>query len=160
MSKQYYHTDGYAARNSVGYLVKRAHGLILDAMEPAMAEHGLSFTQFAVLMSLRDNLAINPKDICTALRHDSGALTRVIDQLEERGWVERKRSSSDRRAIELHLTDGGREALKSAIPVVVDNLNGSLRDFSHAEIEGLLRLLNKLVLGVQEQVTANARDGS
>jgi len=153
--QQFYHADSYAVRSSVGYLVKQAHGLVIDAIEPGIAAHGLSFTQFAVLMSLRDSIAINPKDLCTKLRHDSGALTRVIDQLEERGWLERQRSATDRRAVELHLTGSGREALKSVIPVVVDNLNGALRDFSRPEIEELLRLLGKLILGLELQVADN-----
>jgi len=55
-------------------------------------------------MSVRDGIALNPKDICIQLRHDSGALTRVLDQLESRGLVLRQRSAEDRRAIELHLT--------------------------------------------------------
>ena len=58
MSKQYYHADTYTTHNSVGYLVKRAHGLSLDSLEPGLAEHGLTFTQYAVLMALRDGIAL------------------------------------------------------------------------------------------------------
>jgi len=156
MSKQYYHADTYTTHNSVGYLVKRAHGLSLDSLEPGLAEHGLTFTQYAVLMALRDGIALNPKDICIKLRHDSGALTRVLDQLEARGLVERSRSAEDRRAIELHLTVQGRAALKTVVPSVVDCINGAIKDFSHAEVDELLRLLNKLILGLQTQVESKS----
>ncbi len=152
MSKQYYHADTYTTHNSVGYLVKRAHGLCLDSLEPGLAEQGLTFTQYAVMMALRDNIALNPKDICIKLRHDSGALTRVLDQLEARGLVERSRSAEDRRAIELHLTPQGRAALQSVVPMVVDHINRAVQDFSHAEMDELLRLLNKLILGTQTEV--------
>jgi DNA-binding MarR family transcriptional regulator len=152
MSKQYYRVESYGVRNSVGYLVKRAHGLCLDLLEPKMAEHGLTFVQFALMMMLRDNIALNPKDICISLRHDSGALTRVIDQLEARSFVERRRSVEDRRAIELHLTEAGQGALREVVPLVVDNLNEVLSGFSHAEVEELLRLLNKLVLSLEGSV--------
>lgn len=152
MSKQYYHPDTYTTRNSIGYLVKRAHGLSLDSLEPGLAEHGLTFTQYAVLMALRDDLALNPKDICIKLRHDSGALTRVLDQLEARGLVERHRSAEDRRAIELHLTAQGHAALKTVVPLVVERINGAIKDFSPAETDELLRLLNKLILGLHAEI--------
>jgi DNA-binding MarR family transcriptional regulator len=156
MLKQYYHADTYSTLNSIGYLVKRAHGLSLDALEPGLAEHGLTFTQYAVLMALRDDLALNAKDICIKLRHDSGALTRVLDQLEARGLVERQRSAEDRRAIKLLLTPQGHAALKTVVPVVVDRINGAIKDFSAAEMDELLRLLNKLILGLHDEVAAQS----
>ena len=156
MLKQYYHADTYTTHNSVGYLVKRAHGLSLDSFEPDLAEHGLTFMQYAVMMALRDNIALNPKDICITLRHDSGALTRVLDQLEARGLVERRRSVEDRRAIELHLTEQGQAALKTVVPLVVGRINGTVKDFSHAEMDELLRLLNKLILGLQAEVASQS----
>jgi DNA-binding MarR family transcriptional regulator len=154
MSKQYYHADSYTTQTSVGYLVKRAHGLALDVLEPELARQGLTFTQYAVLMSVRDGIALNPKDLCIQLRHDSGALTRLLDQLEARGLVQRQRSAEDRRAIELHLTAAGEDALRQVIPLVVDRINQALKGFSHAEADELLRLLNKLILGWQGELAA------
>lgn len=147
MSKQYYHAETYTTRSSIGYLVKRAHGLSLDTLEPELAKHGLTFTQYAILISVRDGIALNPKNLCVQLRHDSGALTRVLDQLESRGLLQRQRSAEDRRAIEIHLTAAGEDALRTVIPLVVERINLALKDFSHAEVDELLRLLNKLILG-------------
>ncbi|MDE0856152.1 MAG: MarR family transcriptional regulator [Nevskia sp.] len=155
MSKQYYHPESYTTTNSVGYLVKRAHGINLDALEPKLAEHGLTFTQYAVLMSVRDRIALNAKEICVNLRHDSGALTRVLDQLEARGLLQRQRSAEDRRAIQLHLTEAGEAALRTVVPLVVERLNLALKDFTGAEVDELLRLLNKLILGWQNQLEAD-----
>jgi DNA-binding MarR family transcriptional regulator len=154
MSKQYYHADSYTTQSSIGYLVKRAHGLCLDVLEPELAQRGLTFTQYAILMSVRDGIALNPKDLCMQLRHDSGALTRVLDQLEARGLVERQRSAEDRRAIKVLLTAAGEEVLRTVIPLVVDRVNASLKGFSHAEVDELLRLLNKLILGWQDELAA------
>ena len=154
MSKQHYTVDSYQVRQSVGYLVKRAHGLALDVLEPAVAQQGLTFVQYVVMMALRDKLVLNAKDICTALRHDSGALTRVIDQLETRGLVQRNRSLADRRAVELRLTEAGQAMLVQVLPTVVDKTNSALGEFSDAEFAELLRLLNKLVAGLEGMVGA------
>src|SRR5580658_620722 len=144
MSKQHYQLSTYRAQNSIGYLVKRAHSLMLDVMEPVLEERGFSFVQYVILAWLRDGIAVNPKEICAQYRHDSGAMTRVIDQLEERGLLERVRRGNDRRKVELQLTEAGRKTVESLIPLVVDKLNLALVDFSRDEAAEFKRLLIKL----------------
>jgi DNA-binding MarR family transcriptional regulator len=155
MSKQHYHASTYKAQIGVGYLVKRAHSLMLDILEPVIEQRGFSFIQYVVLTSLRDGIAVNPKAICVQYRHDSGALTRVIDQLAERGLLERVRRDRDRRKVELQLTPAGRETIESLVPLVVDKLNEVLGDFDGAEFQELLRLLMKLNTTLLTHVDAN-----
>jgi DNA-binding MarR family transcriptional regulator len=152
MSKQHYQVSTYRTQSSVGYLTKRAHSLILDAMEPVFEAHGFSFVQYVIMSWLRDGIAVNPKDICVQYRHDSGAMTRVIDQLAERGLLERVRRDRDRRKVELQLTPAGRDAIEGLIPLVVDKLNLALGDFTTAEVQELLRLLIKLNASLQSSV--------
>ena len=152
MSKQHYQVSTYKARSSVGYLVKRSHSLMLDNLEPLLEARGFSFIQYVILAWLRDGIAVNPKDICAQYRHDSGAMTRVVDQLAERGLLERVRSGADRRKIELELTPAGRIAIDGLIPLVIDKLNLALDDFSKAEFDELQRLLIKLNTTLQSAV--------
>jgi DNA-binding MarR family transcriptional regulator len=152
MSKQHYQVSTYKAQLSIGYLVKRAHSLMLDIMEPVIEQRGFSFVQYVVMSSLRDGIAVNPKAICAQFRHDSGALTRIIDQLAERGLLERVRRDKDRRKVELQLTPAGRETIESLIPLMVDKLNEVLADFSKAEVQEFLRLLVKLNTTLQEHI--------
>src|SRR5882762_5402954 len=132
MSKQHYQVSTYRAQSSIGYLTKRAHSLMLDG------------------------LAVNPKDICSQYRHNSGALTRVIDQLAARGFLERVRRDRDRRKVELQLTPAGREAVERLIPLVVEKLNLALADFSSAEVQELTRLLTKLNATLQSPAEPRA----
>jgi DNA-binding MarR family transcriptional regulator len=128
--------------------------MVIECMEPALAEQGFTFTQWVVMMYLRDGLAPNAKDICVQLRHDSGAVTRVIDQLEARGLVLRERSSDDRREVKLRLTDPGHQMVESLIPTVVERLNFVLRDFSSGEVVDLTRLLTKFIAGFETSAKA------
>jgi len=144
MSKQHYDASTYRAQRSVGYLIKRAHSMMLDVIEQVFVQQGFSYLQYVILSALRDGIAVNPKDICAQYRHDSGALTRVIDQLEERGLLERVRRDRDRRKVELQLTQAGRATVEGLIPLVVEKLNLALGEFSTAEFEEFLRLLMKL----------------
>jgi DNA-binding MarR family transcriptional regulator len=150
--KQHYQASTYRAQNGIGYLIKRAHSLMLDVLEPVLEKHGFTFVQYVILSWLRDGIALNPKDICFQFRHNSGALTRVIDHLAERGLLERIRRDRDRRKVELQLTAGGRETIESLIPLVVEKLNLALAEFSSAEVQELLRLLIKLNTTLQSTV--------
>jgi DNA-binding MarR family transcriptional regulator len=152
MSRQHYQVASFRAQDSVGYLVKRAHSLMLDAIEPVFEARGFSFIQYIVLAWLRDGVALNPKDICARYRHDSGALTRVIDQLAERGLLERVRRDRDRRKVELQLTPAGRATVEALIPLVVERLNLALAEFSSSEFNELKRLLIKLNTKLQSAV--------
>ena len=152
MSKQHYQLSTYRAQDSIGYLLKRAHSLMLAVMEPLLEERGFSFIQYVILSWLRDGIAVNPKDICLQFRHDSGALTRVIDQLAERGLLERVRRDRDRRKVELQLTPAGRATIEGLIPLIVEKLNLALDDFSGEEFQEFLRLLGKLTTTLQSAV--------
>src|ERR1700734_3246168 len=144
MSEQHYQASTYTAQSSIGYLIKRANAMMMDMLENLFADRGFSFIQYAILTWVRDGIAVNPKDICVQYRHDSGALTRVIDQLAERGLLERVRRDRDRRKVELQLTPAGRAAIEGLVPLVVNKLNLALADFTPDEVQELLRLLIKL----------------
>ena len=160
MSKQHYQLSTYRAQNSIGYLVKRAHSLMLDVMEPLLEERGFSFVQYVILAWLRDGIAVNPTELCAQYRHDSGAMTRIIDQLAERGLLERIRRDRDRRKVELQLTPAGRDAVEGLIPLVVEKLNLALAEFSSEEVQELLRLLIKLNTSLQSGAERAAAAGA
>ena len=136
--------------------MKRSYAMCADVLEPVFAEHGFTFLQYQILAWLRDGIALNPRDICAQYRHNSGALTRVIDQLEEKGFIERLRRDRDRRKVELQLTDAGRKVIERLIPLVVDQLNQVLQDFSSDELKELTRLLIKFNTSLEQQAERNA----
>jgi DNA-binding MarR family transcriptional regulator len=151
VSEQFYHPDSYRARDSVGYLVRRLYSILSSRIEGQFADQGLTLMQWIVLLYLRDGLALTASDIAREFRHDSGALTRVIDHLEQRGFLTRERSARDRRVVELHLTRDGRRIIEQLLPRVVGELNDALAPLSRAEFEQfqgcLLRILDHLQSG-------------
>jgi len=146
MPEQHYSVETYRARDSVGYLVRRLHAIWLGRFVHVLAQAGMTLTQWVVLIQLRDGLARTAADIAHDLQHDSGALTRVIDQLERRGLVARRRSARDRRVVELALTPAGRAAVAKLLPTVVEQTNLALEPLTKAEFrqfrDALVRILD------------------
>jgi DNA-binding MarR family transcriptional regulator len=158
MPRQHYTASTFRAQISLGYLIKRSHALMRDSLEPVLEQRGFSFVQYILLMSVRDGVAVNPKDLCDQLRHDSGALTRLIDQLAGRGLLERVRRDRDRRKVELQLTPAGRQAIDGLVPSVVDKLNDMLGVFSIEEMQELKRLLVKLNTRLESEEQQRSAD--
>jgi DNA-binding MarR family transcriptional regulator len=142
---QHYDAKSFTSGKSIGYLVKLAHLMMVDRATEAFAGHDLSFVQWVVMIRLREGKEVTASDLCRALRHDTGALTRMIDQLEERGYVSRVRSKEDRRVVQLGLTAAGSKITDKLTPIIVERLNTALDGFSKAEFNELSRLLTKLV---------------
>jgi len=103
---------------------------------------------------VRDGIARTASDIAREFRHDSGALTRVIDQLERRDLLTRRRSTSDRRVVELALTPKGVRTIEELLPVVVGQMNAALEPFTQAEFEQMRSMMERLVDHLQRQESA------
>jgi DNA-binding MarR family transcriptional regulator len=145
MPEQHYRPASYRARDSVGYLLRRVYTTMHERIEAAFAGHGFTLMQWIVLIYVRDGLAHTASDVVREFRHDSGAMTRVIDQLERRGLLTRKRSTRDRRVVELALTAKGRRTIEELLPVIVAEMNTALAPFTRAEFEQLRALMERLV---------------
>lgn len=145
MPEQFYDAASYRARDSVGYLVRRLASNVTARVESALVQHEFTLTQWSVLMHLRDGLARTASDLAAAFHHDSGALTRLLDQLEKRGLLARRRSSRDRRVVELDLTAQGRKVIDTLLPVVVAELNGALAPLSRSEFVQFRGMLMRLL---------------
>jgi DNA-binding MarR family transcriptional regulator len=148
VSRQHYSAESFHLQDSLGYLVKRAQHLMRDRIESEFASQGISFQQWIVLMHLRDGISTTVAGLCQELRHDSGAMTRLIDQLEERGFIARRRKSADRRVVDLALTPAGRKMVNSLVPLTVNTLNDALADFTKADLQQFQSLLRRIIARV------------
>lgn len=149
MPEQHYRANTYRARDSMGYLLRRVYTIMHERIESAFAGHDFTLMQWIILIYLRDGMARTASDISREFRHDSGALTRVIDRLERRGLLQRRRSAADRRAVELSLTPLGRHTVESLLPVVVEQMNLALSPFTREEFTQLRTLMVRLVEHLQ-----------
>jgi DNA-binding MarR family transcriptional regulator len=145
----YYRTETFKTANCLGYQIKRAQALLRTLLETAFETEELNFSQWTVLVRLRDGERQTSAELARFLNYDTGSLTRLIDQLEERELLVRKRSKSDRRVHDLALTAAGRSIVNALTPRVIDIHNRVLEGFSRAEVDMLLRLLGRVSAEVE-----------
>ena len=136
--------------------------MMTDFAERTFSERDVPFTQWLTLMKLRTESPMSASELARSLGHNQGALTRVLDALEATGMVERRRSTSDRRSVELRLTAEGSRYVEAQLPIAIDALNHVLDVFSPSEVETMIDLLSRLLArlnGLKTQGTAGY-DGS
>ncbi len=144
MPTDFYNVEDYNARRSIGYLMRLSGKLVTQRIQELFIGEDITFVQWVTLMNLRDGLATTPAAMSQRLCHDAGAMTRLLDQMEQSGWIRRVRSKKDRRIVELELTQAGRAVTERFLPRLVDFYNGMFEDFTKAEAEQTIDLLTRL----------------
>ena len=111
-----------------------------------LSSAGLTLSQFGVLEALYHLGPRSQKEIGEKMLRTSGNMTMVIDNLEKRGLVRRKRSKSDRRCFIVHLTDEGNKIISKIFPKHAAVITNEMKVLSAAEQKTLARLCKKLGL--------------
>ena len=105
---------------------------------------GLTLSQFGALEALFHLGSLCQRELGDKLLKSSGNVTMVVDNLEKRRLVKRRRGGEDRRFVTVHLTDQGRRLITSIFPRHVSAIVGEMRSLTKREQEELGRLCRKL----------------
>jgi DNA-binding MarR family transcriptional regulator len=103
----------------------------------------LRTVEFTLLMVLLRNARVSPKQLARALAMTAPAITVLIDKMAARGLVERRRSSTDGRALEVLLTAEGEALARAAHGKSLSMEDGLLQRLSPGERVMLRELLVK-----------------
>lgn len=90
-------------------LIGQIRGELVLGIERALGEAGvdLNFSQFLALKRLGEDGPMAPGELARILNYSPGALTRLLDKLEQLGYLQRVPDPGDRRALRLELTPSG-----------------------------------------------------
>src|ERR1700678_729567 len=130
------------------YRVRSAQMSALDqelAQDPELASLEISAAQYVIVSVLAKRGVDSPAQLCKDLSYDAGAMTRMLDRLEAKGLIDRRRCPDDRRCVKVELSDAGRAALPKLRACSVRVLNRFLRGFSQAEARKLEGFLSRML---------------
>ncbi len=96
------------------------------AYRPLLAELGLTYPQYLVMMILWEEDGARVSRLGERLALDSATLTPLLKRLESRGLVNRRRSTTDERVVEVFLTAEGKRLKQRAagVPAAVCRQSG------------------------------------
>jgi MarR family 2-MHQ and catechol resistance regulon transcriptional repressor len=124
----------------------RAADSVMAALQPGLAEQGLTSSQLGVLEALHHLGPLCQRDLGRKLLKSNSNVTTVVDHLEERGLVARQRDAEDRRFVEVRLTAAGRRLVRAVFPAHLERIVALFGALAREERAELSRLCRKLGL--------------
>lgn len=115
---------------------------VMGLYRSGLAELGLTYTQYVVLLVLWDEPKLTVTRLGERLNLDSGTLSPLLKRLESQGLVRRQRSEQDERVVDVNLTDAG-HAIREDVYAVRCQV-GEATGIEEAMLDGLREKLNKL----------------
>jgi len=104
----------------------------------------ISKKQWLVLNLIKSNNGINQNDLANFTNRDKTSITRFINNLEKKQFIERQCSTEDKRVKILFLTKKGEETLAKATPIIRQAIFEIQNEISDSEIENAIKSLNKI----------------
>lgn len=122
----------------------------LIALEsPVLAEHGVSMWGYSVLSALDESPVRTQAALAEAIGADKTRIIPTLDELQERGYIERSPDPADRRVRLLAITETGR-ALKDSVQAQIQRGEERLLSvLSPADRRAFLRALHEMT-GVED----------
>lgn len=145
----FYTPDTLVAGNSVGLLMKQSVMGIGRVIQERMTAHGVTYGQWPALAVLGRGESRTAAELARELQTDAGAMTRMLDRLEEKGFIARSRDPSDRRVILINLTEEGMAAVVPIREVLSEVLNEAMSGFSEEEFGQFRSYLHRLHANVR-----------
>ena len=128
----------------IGYALRRAQGVVYADLNDALARISLRPLQFTLLLMVAENPGSSQSSVCEALGMQKANCVPTMSELERRGYIIRRKSTSDARSYELHITNKGKRILQRAGEVHSIHEQRLIERIGVDGRDQLLRLLGKL----------------
>ncbi len=135
---------------------------VAQQVEQELAHTEITNAQWIPLFKLYIGKASTVAELARECQLNAGAMTRTLDRLEVKDLCRRVRSDTDRRVVNITLTEAGRLAA-AEIPYVLSRVqNVNLRGFTVEEFETLKSFLRRILANGQivKQKSTSKPNGS
>ena len=148
MSSQVLSPQASTAEVAVWVRLLRGHRVLTGELSARLQEeHGLTINDYEVLvlLSYAEGRRMRRVDLADEVKLSPSGITRLLDGLQQHGYVERATCDSDARVAYAVLTDDGHAKLKESSSSHIEAIRGELADrYSAEELETLGELLSRL----------------
>jgi DNA-binding MarR family transcriptional regulator len=128
----------------LGFHLRLANVAVYRDFTASLAGLDLTQKQCATLQLIEANRGVSQVDLANTLGTDRATMMAMIDRLEQRDLLVRKRSVEDRRRQELYLTDIGHEILAKAKTAIAEHETRFVGRFKPAELKVLVDALRRI----------------
>ncbi len=144
--------------SSPGRKLHRAHNLLRQGLTQGFhaAGHEITTEQWALLSHLWEEDGLSQLELGDRLEKDRPTLSRMVDLLEEGGYVTRRPSPADRRVRRVELTTQGRRAQAPLTRVATRFLQGVFEGLPGSAVAAFVRTLDHVIARLESPAPSPA----
>ncbi|PLX85769.1 MAG: MarR family transcriptional regulator [Desulfuromonas sp.] len=109
------------------------------------SQHNITGPQLACLLTIAEEAPLTSSNLAKKVYLSPSTVVGIIDRLEEKGWVERKRDTKDRRQVHISTTPLGTQLISDAPSLLQETLANALVKLPEIEQVSITMALEKLV---------------
>ena len=114
----------------------------LNYISKSIVPKDLSFSDSVFLVNIGENEGISQEEISTNLAIDKAAIARSVKIMEQKGYIQTKKSASDKRTKELYLSETGKELFQYMLNLHEEWLKQVLGNLDSDEIKNFAKTIN------------------
>jgi MarR family 2-MHQ and catechol resistance regulon transcriptional repressor len=135
-------------------VLARAYRAMAARARRDVEPHGLAPSEFAALEALYHKGDLPVGDVSERVLLTSGSMTHVVDKLERRGLLARRRCAEDQRITYLSITSAGRALMASIFPAHAEAIRHATAGLGPDDKRALIVLLKRLGLAAAHELDA------
>lgn len=137
-----HHSDQRAYFFKIDTTIKK----IRSALQKKLNERGIDLTvdQWVLVDHISRDEGISQNVLAEVTYKDPPTVTRIIDLLERKGFVERRMAAGDRRKFNIFMTDEGAKIRELAFPVVAEIRRKGWGELSETDYQQFVRIMDSI----------------
>ncbi len=144
--------------NSVGYQIRITHRLVQRYLQSKIEPHGVTLGMWYFLRALWHEDGQTQRELSRRLGTMEPTTLTAIAAMEKAGLVTRVRNATDRRKLNVFLTEKGRGLKAELLPLAVEVVHAATDGFSPAEVRQFLKFLGAIQANVGRELADAALD--
>lgn len=109
---------------------------------------GITVEQWILLKIIEENDGLTQKELADKSLRDPASITRTLDLLNKKGFVERRPVKNNRRQYSICLKKEGKDFIKKNMPIISSHRAKSIEGITEKELEVLTQLLGKIQINM------------
>jgi DNA-binding MarR family transcriptional regulator len=138
------------AKQTLGFLLHDAQRLMRRRFEHRGSVYGLSSAQWRLLVYAVREEGVPQARLAALLEIEPISVSRLLDRMEDNGWIERRSDASDRRVRTVWPSAKGRAAFDSVKEMAGDIYEKAMKGMSPEQRAGLLEGLSTIIENMSE----------
>jgi len=140
----------------LGFLIHDSARLLRKRFEIKGAAHGLSAAQWRLMVRLVKEEGVAQARLAELLEIEPISVSRLLDRMEEGGWIERRQDAGDRRVRMIFPTDKSRAAFAEIKSMAGEVYEVALSGLAAEERQTLVKALNTIITNLSDGETPAA----